>query len=301
MRTDIDFNVDDPALHPDPTKFSKGYMARNYDACPEGSLAFASPFPDDQLVPMSEVLDRIREKEKYEATPIHTHRRLVERGKVSPVLNQNGIGYCHAFSPTVMIRMLRAMQNLEDVELSASSIGGPVTNFTNSGAYIFNDLQHIARYGVCPVNYGGEVIYPMTTTKNHWTPTAKQLASKSICEEYWEGTNRNDHQALSCLLTDKPVCGGWNWWGHAVTLFWVTYHEASRTLYYIGENSWSETWSYGLEQFPQYADLKGFFIFPVGTVDASGKIKLGKYGKYCGTPDEWYAGRSVKSSQISLV
>ena len=301
MRNEIDFNVDDPAFHPDPAKYSKGYMARNYAACPEGALSFASPFPDDQLIPMDEVIDRIRLKELHHATPIDVHRRLVARGKVSSVLNQNGLGYCHAFSPTVAVRMLRAVQGLDDIELSASSIGGPVTQFTNSGAYIFNDLQQIAKYGICPVEHDGKTIYPMTTTKNYWTPEAKQLAALSICEEYWEGTNRDDHQVLSCLLTDKPVCGGWNWWGHAVTLFWVTYHEASRTLYYIGQNSWSENWSYGLDLFPQYADLKGFFIFPVGTVSQSGQIKLGKYGQYCGTPDEWYACRSIKSSKIVVV
>lgn len=298
MRTEIEFDVDAQIFHPDPAKLSKGYVPRDLAKDPLGSLTFAGPFPSDKLIPMDSIIDWIRVKEKNEATPIHTYRRMIERGKLRRILHQNGIGYCHAFSPTAMVRLLRAMQGLDDVELSASSVGGPVTNFTNSGAYIFNDLKQIARHGICPEKDGDTVIYPMTTTKNHWTPRAKELAALSICEEYWEGTNRDDHQAMSCILTDKPVCGGWNWWGHAVTVFWATYHEQTRTLYYLGANSWGEDWSYGLEKFPEFADLKGWFAFPVGTVSQSGKISLGKYGKYCGTPDEWYAGRSIKSSKI---
>lgn len=275
-----------------PDGFSTGLVPRDFDQNPLGSLAFASPFPKDQLIPLGEIVPRIKAKEAAKSTLLHIWKKHVNR-----VLDQNGYGYCHAFSPAVAIMVLRGAQGLDDVLLSASSIGGPVTGFKNQGAYIFNDLKQIVNGGICPVEHDGKTIYPMTTTKNHWDAEAQQLAKLNVCEEWWEGDNKHDQAVLSCLLTDKPVCVGYNWWGHAVTLLWVT--ETAGTLYVIGINSWRDSWSKGMEKVPQFASMLGggFFAFPIGTVSGS-SVKLGNYGKDRGTPDEWYAPRSIKSSSL---
>lgn len=277
-----------------PDGFQTGLLPRDFDKNPLGSLTFAAPFPRDALVPLSEILPRIKAKEAAESTLLHVWKR-----KVNTVLDQNGFGYCHAFSPAMMIMVLRAAQGLGHTLLSASSIGGPVTGFQNQGAYIFNDLKQIVNFGIAPVEYDGKVIYPMTTTKNHWTPEAQRLAKLNIVEEYWEGDNSDNHAVISCLLTDKPVCVGYNWWGHAVTLLWVT--VVNNVLYVIGINSWKNTWSKLMETVPNFQQMLGggFFCFPIGKVSGN-SVTFGRPGQWQGTPHEWYCGKAIKASSLAV-
>lgn len=279
-----------------PDGYSTGLIPRDYDKNPLGSLMFASPFPEDEIIPDKDIEGWIKQKEEDESTLLHHWKR-----GVNVVLDQNGLGYCHAFSPTSGVMVLREVQGLPFVLMSASSIGGPVTGYRNQGAYIHDDCKQLVSGGISPVAIGGKDIYPMTTTKNYMTDEAKALASLNRCEEFWEGDNRQDRQVISCLCRDKPVPVGYNWWGHAVTLLWVTLVDG--VLYYIGINSWKSSWQYGMDRVPAIKAMLngggGFFCFPVGTIK-NGVVKLGMYGQNQGTPDEWYALRSIKSSPYQV-
>lgn len=238
---------------------AKGLLARDFAATPHGALSFAPAFSIPKI-PRAEWPDRIADMER-------TKSRLSDLCRDIPILDQGQVGYCHAFSCCLGVMAMRAAQGLPYVELSASSIGGPVTGFRNAGAYIFDDLRHSCEFGVAST-----AVYPMLTTANHWTAEAKADAAKHRVTEWWDGKPRDFDQMMTCLLSRIPVCVGLNWWGHAVTYLDPVYKNGRFGV--LGRNSWGSGWSYG-------GAPAGQFIFFEG------------YGRNMATPDEWYAPRQI--------
>jgi hypothetical protein len=186
---------------------------RDYNTKPYGSLGIptvADKVKDGsvKLIPISEWADRISDMERDKAGAFHNWEQ-------SPIgtLDQDGISYCHAFSCVDAIMIQREMQGLPYVELSASSIGGPITGWRNEGAYIEQDLQQGAEFGACSTEFG-----PMLSTKrNDFKPGWEKDRLNYRITEWWEGEPGNYEMFGSCLLGGFTVCGGYNWWGHAVT------------------------------------------------------------------------------------
>jgi hypothetical protein len=250
-------DLDDP-------RFAKGLIPRDYGTHPAGSLSFAKPF-DIALIPREEWPSRI-------ASMKATKSRLSdiwEDAKIG-VLSQGQIGYCHAFSVAMGCMVARASMGLPYVELSASSVGGPVTGFKNAGAYIFDDLEQTVNFGI-----SSTATYPMLDTKNHWTPAAKQDAALHKVTEWLEGANRNFDQVMTCLLSRIPVVVGLNWWSHAICYLDPIIENGKFGI--DGINSWGDQWSYG-------GARPGWFRFFEG------------YGKNKATPDEWYALRQLSGA-----
>lgn len=160
------------------------------------------------LIPMEQWPDKIADKERNKAT-------LKYLWKQSPIgiLNQNGLSYCHAFSPAWAIMLYRELMGLPYVELSASSIGGPVTGFRNAGAWIVDDLEQIVKVGCATTDFVPMRQVSKSGYKSGWEANAalhKVLGYKEL-------QSRNFVEHGSALLQDKPVCVGLNYWGHAVT------------------------------------------------------------------------------------
>lgn len=240
-------------------QYAKGLIPRDWDKHPVGSMSFAAPF-SLPLIPRDEWRDRI------ESGKGDWLGDLAEFAKI-PVLNQGQVGYCHAFSPAAAVMAQRASQGLPYRELSASSIGGPVTGFRNAGAWIGDDLKQIVNHGVATTK-----TYPMLTTDNHWNAAAKAEAAQNKVTEWWDGEPRNFAQVMTCLLLRIPVCVAYHWWGHAVTLLSPIYENGKFGV--EGPNSWGPSWSYG-------GAKPGYFRFFEG------------YGQYRATPDEFYAPRQI--------
>lgn len=237
--------------------YGRGLIPRDYTANPEGSLAYAAPF-NMPLIPRNEWPDRIADMERNKSRLSD----IADQAGV-PCLNQGSVGYCHAFSPCYAVMALRAAMGLPFEELSASSIGGPVTGFRNAGAYIFDDLKHIVDHGVATTK-----TYPMLTTSNHWNQAAQQEAAKHKVTEWWELKNRNFDQTMTCLLSRIPVCVGLNHWAHAVTYLDPIYKDGKFGV--LMQNSWGVGWG-----------QNGRAEFMEG------------YGQGRATPDEQYAPRQI--------
>ena len=144
----------------------------------------------------------------------------------------------------MLVMLKRLQQGLPYIELSASSVGGPVTGWRNAGAFIHDDLKHIVRSGVASTKF-----VPMLTTnlrdcKQGWTDDA----AKHRVSEFTDVKPRNFLEHGSLLLQNCPVGVGLNYWGHAVTDFELvdlhTEMPATNWLRYGTDfiNSWGKDW-----------------------------------------------------------
>lgn len=191
----------------DDSQYAKGFIPRDFDTHPHGSLVYAAPF-NIPTIPRDEWPDRIADMER-------TKTRLSDIADQAgvPRLNQESLGYCHCFCLAYAIMAFRAAMGLPFKLLSASSIGGPVTSFQNRGAYVFDDLEQAVNVGICEAR-----IYPMTTTsRQYYTEEARQNAALHKVTEWFDLQPRNYDQYMTCLLSRIPVPFGFNEMGHAMT------------------------------------------------------------------------------------
>lgn len=227
-----------------------------------GSLPFAAPTDESILIPRSDWPDMIREGEANQTFLSH----LMARAGV-PCLDQDGLPYCHAFSPALAIMALRAFHGLPFVLLSAGSIGGPATGYTRQGAAIESDLQVIVEKGAASVDF----VPMMQVSRSGWKQGADENALLHRVTEWYDlgGTGRMFDEVMSLLLRRIPVCVGLNWWSHAVTYCDPVIAPSGRYGVRF-RNSWSA--SYGDD---------GYAILEEGR----------------GTPDDAYAPRVATLSE----
>jgi len=184
-----------------------GTLARDFDQMPYGSIPSVPPGAV-KTIPMEEWPDRIADKERTKSSLKH----IWADSKIG-VLNQGSVSYCHAFSVVMVDMIKRELQGLPYVELSASSVGGPVTGWRNAGAYIHDDLKRIVSHGACSTAF-----CPMlTTSKSDCKSGWEADAAKYQCNEFADVRPRNFLEHGSLLLQNHPVGVGLNYWGHAVT------------------------------------------------------------------------------------
>ncbi len=185
---------------------NRGYVPRNWNACPFGSLAYANPF-DLPLIPRSEWTDRIEEIEKNKG---RLSELMLNSGVES--LDQNGTNYCWCNGVVTAMLALRAKQGQKYIKLSPASAAAPIKGFTNSGGWGGEALEWIIDKGVCTAE-----IWPANAIKRqYYTEEAKTNALLHRVEEWWELKNRNFDQLMTCLLLRIPVAVGYNWWSHEV-------------------------------------------------------------------------------------
>lgn len=244
------------------TGIGYGLIPRDYDKVEYGAVEHAGPVPLP-LIPRAEWKDRIREMER-------TKSRISDIADASevPCLDQNGYGYCHAFSVCHAAMDLRAIMNQPFKLLSASSNGGPVTGYRNKGAWIMDNLKQAAEVGFAEAS-----LYPMLTTKNEWTPQAEASAAENKVTEWWELQRRNFDEVMTCLLSRVPVVVGLNWWGHAIEYLDPVFDDTGFGVLF--QNSWKASWG-GM---------------------GNGRAILMERGSKSAVPDEAYAPRQLTASQ----
>jgi hypothetical protein len=229
---------------------------------PVGSIKCAAVV-DFPLIPRSQWSEIIKEMTASKSRLSD----LVKRKKIKS-LNQEQTSYCHANSPAMAIMALREAQNQPFALLSPASIGGPVTNFQNEGAFIADDLQQITSVGCATQDF----VPPNQIGRSGFKPGWEENAKLYRVTEWWDLGSRNStmfDRVMTLLISGFPVCVAYNWWGHAVTAF-DPYQDEQGNFGFRLRNSWGDAW-------PE-ANAGGWFILMEGK----------------GTPDEAYAPRAVE-------
>jgi len=214
--------------HQDGQRVLKGYIARNYEAFPEGS--FAAPFPLP-IIPEGEWRDRIEMLDKKNGWP--KDQKILSG---FPSLNQNGTNYCWINGPVQAVHYVRAAEGLPHVPLSPASVGAKIKNFRNVGGWGSQGLDYLIKHGAVPQSLWP----PNAIDRRYDTPEAEAARAKYKVVEWWELKERSFEQLVSCLMYGYPVAIGLNWWGHEVLACKVVIKGSA---YFIDiDNSWGTSW-----------------------------------------------------------
>lgn len=213
-------------------------FGRGYDPGSVVPMMFASP-TEIPTIPESEWIPRIRERKKYKTGL----RDLFKAGKVGTVKDQNGQGYCWAYSVTRTAEYVRAAMGLDYNPLSAHSVACKIKNFRDEGAWCGLSAQFIRASGIVP-----ETLWPAKSMNRAYdTPANWAEAEKyRILEDFVDLTkpvydqNLTFGQVVSCLLQNIPCAVDFNWWGHSVCA--VDVDEVSGEVALDIDNSWTPSW-----------------------------------------------------------
>lgn len=184
-----------------------GLVPRDYAATPMRAVQMPT-------IPRSEWSARIREMEE-------TKSRLsdVWFGGGVEHLDQNGQGYCWAYSSTHAVMALRAVNNLPYVRLSGHAVGCTVKGFKDEGGWSAQSLEFVAARGVPSVAAWPEKSMSRANdTPACWADAARHRVVEAwadVAAPVWDRDLSFD-QVMTCLLSRVPVACDFNWWGHAV-------------------------------------------------------------------------------------
>lgn len=111
------------------------------------------------------------------------------------------LNYCHSYSAVSGVMIEREVMGLPYVPLSPSSVGAPITGFTNSGAYIEDALKQLVNVGCTSTEFVPESTYDGRDFKPGW----KANAAKHKVIQWGELPSRNFQAHASAVLLGKPV------------------------------------------------------------------------------------------------
>jgi hypothetical protein len=200
----------------------KGLVPRDYSTHPQGCYASAPAWSLDDmpLVAWEEMPDRIRDMEASKTRISDIYARG-NNGQRIPSLDQNGQGYCWAYSTTACVQMLRAISNMPYVPLSAHSVACVIKNFQDEGAWGCLSLDFVRERGICP-----QSIWPAKSMSRQFdTPDNWEKAKEFRVVEGWVDLkpavydrDMSAQQVATCLVLRQPVIADYNHMGHSMAI-----------------------------------------------------------------------------------
>lgn len=244
----------DIEAEPCPDGMSRGYVERDLEKHPVGSLFGAmgtDEFNKDiPLIPFDEWPERIEEMERTKSRTSDI-RMIGDNGKPIDALDQNGQGYCWAYSVCFAIMMKRAQMGLPYIRLSAHSLACKIKNFRDEGGWCGLSATNAMQMGYVPVKYWPEKSMSRANdTQANWD------IAKGFCltEGFMDlqqpiyGKTLTFQQWGSCLLSGIGCAGDHNHWSHSI------FHAdlvAATNIYPVEDprnygvriiNSWKNNW-----------------------------------------------------------
>ena len=224
-----------------PKGFGHGLVPRDYTQYPATMFALPKDMP---LIPRSEWDARIKEQEERKSSLEHI-RMTGANGSMIPSLDQNGQGYCWAYSVTGTVMLCRARDNQPYVRLSAHGVACKVKGFQDEGGWCGLSAEFIRKNGVPSVEAWPE----KSMARTNDNPATWEDAKRHMITEDWvdlaaghiADQNLTFDQAATCLLLNIPCALDFNWWGHSVCGIRLMRVEAGSYGIKI-LNSWTDTW-----------------------------------------------------------
>ena len=224
---------------------SFGLVPRDFSRRPAGYYSTSSPFSVDMpLIPRDEWSQIIKDKEATKSS-LSDIRNTANDGQPIPSLDQNGQGFCWAYSTTACVMLLRAAANQPYVRLSPHAVACKIFNFQDRGAWGALSMEWIAKNGVPSDEYWPQ----KSMSRQHDNDTTWRDALKHRITEGWLDINVSHpadaelafEQVATCLLMNQPVVLDFNWWGHSVCGMDLVETDPGQFGIRI-LNSWSDNW-----------------------------------------------------------
>lgn len=211
-----------------------GLIPRDYTKFPVGYYKAAQPFMMP-LIPRDEWQDRL-DAQKAAKAQISDIRNMGDDGKMIPAMDQGNQGYCWAHGPAMAVMLVRALQGLPYIELSAYAVACMIKNYANQGGYGAEAMEFIAERGIPSTEYWPQGSKdPKHNNKATW-----DNAEKHKVTEWQDHHQKNKEQLVTCLLSNIPVSGGFNWKRHEVVVMDLVELSPFRVRIL---NSWGPTWN----------------------------------------------------------
>jgi hypothetical protein len=194
-----------------PTGFGRGLVPRDYAQYPQTMFDPPSQMP---LYPRSEWSQRIKEK-------------VANKAQISDVLlaanipstDQNGHGYCWAYSVTGCVIAQRALANMPYARLNAHAVAAIIKKGRDEGGWCGLSAQFIRQYGVPTFDHWPE---HSRDVKNDTPEMRANAALHRVTEEWVDiaqqpyDQNLTFEQMATCLLNNDPCALDFNHWSHSV-------------------------------------------------------------------------------------
>lgn len=195
-------------------KKKMGLIPRNFNTHPPGCYSVAPVFDTGLIIPENEWKSRLKDQQDAKASLFDLRERYYDTLKS---LDQDGFGYCWAFSTTKAVMYIRAVMNQFD-RLSAWAVASIIKNYRDQGGWGSESLEWIAKNGVptlekWPQGAGG------SSARQYDTPDMRANAALHKVTEWWDGTQsreQNKKIMISAFLRGEAPTLDYNWLGHSM-------------------------------------------------------------------------------------
>lgn len=208
-------------VDPDGNKVGRGCVPRDYTRQPAGSVG--QPPSEMELIPESEWSERCKVQEETQSSLEHIY--LSGPGGTPRFVNldQNGHGYCWAYSIGHCLMMARLRDNQPIVRLNPHSVAAIIKRGADEGGWCGLSAEFVRKYGIAPEGNGpGE--WPLHSRNisldnaSMRVSMARFQATEDWIEMDAQAYDRNltRQQIATCLLSNMPTAVDFDWWGHSV-------------------------------------------------------------------------------------
>lgn len=221
-----------------PAGQSMGLIPRSFTKNPVGSYPMARAF-DLPLLTDDEIEAGIRAEADGTKLSLQHIRDRANNGQRIPSLDQNGQGYCWAYSTTSASILARAAAGMPYVRLSAHMIGCLVKDYRNQGGWNAQSVEFAAEHGIASTEFWKE----KSMSRSNDTPETRANAKQHQLFEYMDlddGGENLKRQIATCLLLGIPLAMDFNWWGHSVCGVRLMSWKPFKPRIW---NSWTDSWS----------------------------------------------------------
>lgn len=214
-----------------------GLIPRDFRQYPVGYMMYAKPF--DLPLLTDEQIEAGMKRQADEKSSLIDLRDKAANGSRMPSYDQNGQGYCWAYSSTCAASLTRVRDGQPYIRLSAHKVGCFVKGYRDQGGWNAQSVEHIATMGV-----PSEDLWPAKSmSKGNDTPAMRENAAQHKITEWMDlddGGANLKRQIATALLANMPTAVDFNWWSHSVCAVKMVSWNPFK---YIIWNSWSDSWS----------------------------------------------------------
>lgn len=235
--------------------FARGAVPRDLRVDPPEMFSPPTDIPD---MPFQEIADRIKDHNKYQSSLLHIRRTRGPNNGLMDALDQNGQGFCWAYSVAGTIMAARLRDHQPFVKLSPHAVACKIKGFRDEGGWC--GLSARFARGQDP-NFPGLGGYP---SEEYWP--ARSMSRSNDKAETWANAklhmvtedyvdlarpvydqNLTKKQVLIQVVLLNPCACDFNWWSHSVLILFATLlgnptNPVLEDFGLDGLNSWSNNW-----------------------------------------------------------
>lgn len=244
--------LEDTTAHADtlrPANQSFGLVPRDYSVDPPSM--FQSP---DQLqtIPKSEWDARYDEQEATQSSLEHLYLNGPNGSPAFVNLDQNGNGYCWAYSTGHALMLDRLKQNLPLVRLNPHATAAIIKGGRDEGGWCGLSAKWAREHGYAEEGTGPGQWPLHSRNLKYDTPELRAAMEKRKTAEDWYDLTKQEWdqeltaaQLATCGFMNVPAPSDFNWWGHSVCqVRWVRIEAGSWGPLIL--NSWLNWGRHGL-------------------------------------------------------